>query len=214
MIVRAYALGIFPMATARGSDTVHWVAPAMRGILPLDRFHIPRRLRRTLRQHHYEIRCNFDFPAVIEACALPRPGHPETWINPAIKRVFCELHARGHAHSLEVWQEGRLTGGLYGLCLGAAFFGESMFSHATDASKIALAHLVARLRRGGFRLLDAQFLTEHLQQFGAIEVPSSEYLTLLADALRHDGRFYGDLAPAEESAALSELLTQSSTQTS
>lgn len=211
MVVRAYALGIFPMAPARGSPTVHWVAPAMRGILPLDRFHVPSRLRRTLRQHRYEIRCDSDFRAVIEACARPRPGHPETWINPAIKRVFCELHAAGHAHTVEVWHEGRLAGGLYGLALGGAFFGESMFSHATDASKIALAHLVARLRRGRFRLLDAQFLTEHLQQFGAIEVPSADYLTLLGEALRADAIFYGALPPDEESAALSELLTQSST---
>lgn len=214
MIVRAYALGIFPMATARGSHTVHWVAPAMRGILPLDRFHVPRRLRRTLRKHQYEIRCDSDFPAVIEACAQPRPGHPETWINPAITRVFCELHAIGYAHTVEVWQAGRLAGGLYGLALGGAFFGESMFSRATDASKIALVHLAARLRRGRFRLLDAQFLTEHLQQFGAIEVPSADYLTLLGEALRADAIFYGALPRDEESAALSELLTQSSTQRS
>ena len=214
MIVRAYALGIFPMATARGSHTVHWVAPAMRGILPLDRFHVPRRLRRTLRQHRYEIRCDTHFEAVIEACAQPRPGHPETWINPAITRVFCELHAIGYAHTVEVWYAGRLAGGLYGLALGGAFFGESMFSRATDASKIALVHLAARLRRGRYRLLDAQFLTEHLQQFGAIEVPSAEYLTLLSEALRTDAIFYGTLPPDEESAALAELLTQSSTQRS
>jgi leucyl/phenylalanyl-tRNA--protein transferase len=214
MIVRAYALGIFPMAPARGSHTVHWVAPAMRGILPLDGFHVPRRLRRTLRQHRYEIRCDTEFPAVVDACAQPRPGHPETWINAAIRRVFCELHAVGYAHTMEVWHAGRLAGGLYGLALGGAFFGESMFSHATDASKIALVHLVARLRRGGFRLLDAQFLTEHLQQFGAIEVPSADYLTLLGEALRADAIFYGALPPDEESAALSELLTQSRTQRS
>lgn len=214
MIVRAYTLGIFPMATARSSHTVHWVAPAMRGILPLDRFHVPKRLRRTLRQHHYEIRCDSDFQAVIEACARPRPGHPETWINPAIKRVFCELHAIGYAHTVEVWQAGRLAGGLYGLALGGAFFGESMFSDATDASKIALVHLAARLRWGRFRLLDAQFLTEHLQQFGAVEVPSADYLILLGDALRADATFYGSLPPDAESAALSDLLTQSSTQRS
>lgn len=209
--MRAYAIGIFPMASRRSDPSVHWVAPTMRGILPLATFHTPRRLRRRLDDGSFDVRCDTAFPAVIAACAEPRDGHPETWINAQIVRVFCELHERGHAHSVETWRDGELVGGLYGLALGGAFFGESMFSRQTDASKIALVHLVARLRLGGFALLDIQFVTSHLQQFGAIELPAASYLQQLDQALRREARFYRD-PPAEELAgALGALATQSST---
>ena len=212
--MRAYAIGIFPMASRRSDPSVHWVAPTMRGVLPLATFHIPRRLRRRLDDGSFDVRCDTAFAAVIAACAEPRGGHPETWINAQIARVFCELHDRGHAHSVETWRDGELVGGLYGLALGGAFFGESMFSRQTDASKIALVHLVARLRLGGFALLDIQFVTPHLQQFGAIELPAASYLQQLDQALRRTARFYGD-PPAEELAgalgALGAPATQSST---
>ncbi|MFO1113167.1 MAG: leucyl/phenylalanyl-tRNA--protein transferase [Rhodospirillales bacterium] len=211
MVLRAYGIGIFPMASHRSDPSVHWVAPTMRGILPLATFHMPRRLRRRLDDGSLDVRCDTAFAAVIAACAEPRDGHPETWINAQIARVFCELHERGHAHSVEVWRDGELVGGLYGLALGGAFFGESMFSRRTDASKIALVHLVARLRLGGFALLDIQFVTSHLQQFGAIELPAASYLQQLDRALRCKARFYCD-PPAEELAgALGALATQSST---
>ena len=212
--MRAYSIGIFPMASRRSDPTVHWVAPTMRGILPLTDFHVSRRLRRTVRQNPFEMRCDSAFDQVIEACAAPRPGHPETWINPQIARVFCELHALGHAHSVEAWHDGRLVGGLYGLALGGAFFGESMFSHATDASKVALVHLVARLRIGGFALLDIQFVTDHLRQFGAIEVPAARYLQLLEAAQHQQAHFYGAPSPDALEAALARLPMQSSTQRS
>lgn len=212
LIVRAYSIGIFPMADARDDPTVYWVAPERRGILPLDRFHVPRRLRRTVRRGTFEVRRDTAFAEVIEQCAAPRPGHPETWINPDITRVFCDLHRAGLAHCVETWREGRLVGGIYGLALGGAFFGESMFSRETDASKVALVHLAASLRVGGFTLFDAQFLTDHLRQFGAIEVPAAAYMERLNEALRLRASFYRDPVGAE--AELSALLTQSSTQTS
>ena len=207
MVIRAYSIGIFPMASRRSDPSVHWVAPPMRGVLPLTAFHIPRRLRRALRAKPFEIHCDRRFEEVVLACAAPREGHPETWINPEIRRVFCELHRLGHAHSVEAWRDGRLAGGLYGLALGGAFFGESMFSTEPDASKIALVHLVALLMIGGFALLDVQFVTEHLRQFGAIEIPAAIYLQRLDEALRLDARFYGD----PPGAALGKLLTQSTT---
>jgi leucyl/phenylalanyl-tRNA--protein transferase len=212
-VLRAYAIGIFPMASSRESNTVHWVAPAMRGVLPLRKPHIPRRLRRTLRQERFEIRCDTAFEQVLTHCAEPRPGHPQTWINAQIFQVFCELFAMGHAHSVETWHDGRLVGGLYGLVLGSAFFGESMFSLQTDASKVALVHLVARLRLGRFTLLDTQFVTDHLRQFGAREIPAPEYLRRLDRALRRRAAFYSDLPAAESGAALTSLM-QSSTHTS
>lgn len=211
MVIRAYSIGIFPMASRRADPSVHWVAPTMRGILPLTSFHVPRRLRRTVGEGRFEIRCDSAFSKVIEACALPRDGHPETWINAEIGRVFCELHAQGHAHSVEAWQGGELVGGLYGLALGGAFFGESMFSRQADASKVALVHLVARLRIGGFVLLDIQFVTQHLRQFGAIELPASSYLQRLDEALRLQARFYGDPPPEALAGALGRLAMQSST---
>ena len=209
--MRAYSIGIFPMASRRSDPSVHWVAPTMRGILPLATFHMPRRLRRRLAEGSFEVRCDSAFSAVIDACAEPRDGHPETWINAQIARVFCELHVRGHAHSVETWRDGQLVGGLYGLALGGAFFGESMFSRQTDASKIALVHLVARLRLGGFVLLDIQFVTPHLQQFGAIELPAASYLQQLDQALRRQACFYGDPPSEALAGALGTLATQSST---
>lgn len=200
------------MADARSDPTVYWVAPAMRGLLPLERFHIPRRLRRTIRQDAFEVRRNTAFARVVECCAAPRPGHPETWINAEIARVFGELHQAGLAHCVETWRQGRLVGGIYGLALGSAFFGESMFSRETDASKVALVHLAASLRLGGFTLFDAQFLTNHLRQFGAIEIPAADYTQRLNEALRQRGSFYCDPVGSDE--VLSVLLTQSSTQTS
>lgn len=202
------------MASHRNDPTVHWVAPAMRGILPLDDFHLPRRLRRTLRGAGFEVRVDTAFASVIDACAEPRPGHPETWINDNIAQVFGDLHQMGLAHSIETWRDGELVGGLYGLALGGAFFGESMFSLVTDASKVALVHLVALLRQGGFLLLDVQFVTEHLRRFGAAEVPAGQYLYLLEEALPVKASFVVPPDAGSWEAVLSALTTQSSTQTS
>jgi leucyl/phenylalanyl-tRNA--protein transferase len=202
------------------------VAPAQRGILPLDGFRASRRLRRTVRRGVFEVRIDSAFADVITACAEPRADHDDTWINAGIARVFCELHELGYAHSVETWRDGRLAGGLYGLALGGAFFGESMFSAATDASKVALVHLVALLRLGGFALLDVQFVTDHLRQFGVTEMPAADYLQALEEALLVPARFYSAPDPAALSEALSDVLsapspgdasgaaTQSSTQTS
>jgi len=195
LLLHAYAAGIFPMARSREDARLYWIDPEQRGILPLDTFRIPHRLRRTLRRDGFEIRCDSAFEAVMRACGEPTPDRPETWINEPIVRLFVDLHERGLAHSVEAWQDGRLVGGLYGLALGAAFFGESMFSRRTDASKVALVHLVARLKAGGFRLLDTQFVTAHLSQFGAIEIPREEYRHRLSDALTHPARF--DASPGQ-----------------
>ncbi len=188
LLLRAYAAGLFPMADTRDSPDIFWVEPRRRGILPLDAFHLPRSLARTLRRERFAHTVDRAFPEVIAACAEARPGREQTWINDTILTAYVRLHREGHAHSVETWDaEGRLVGGLYGVRLGAAFFGESMFSRATDASKAALAHLVARLRLGGFRLLDTQFLTEHLARFGGVEVKRSRYLALLSAALAARG---------------------------
>lgn len=209
ILLRAYANGIFPMARTKDDPLLYWIDPEERGILPLAGFHVPRSLWRALRRGEFEIRCDSAFPAVIDGCAETRPEREETWINPVIRRLFLELHHRGLAHSVETWAEGRLVGGLYGLALGGAFFGESMFSRATDASKVALVHLVARLNRGGFTLLDTQFVTEHLARFGATEIPRAEYHQRLAQALERQAVFYRDL-----DVPLALALTQSSTQRS
>lgn len=182
-LLRCYAQGVFPMGEARDDPRVLLVEPDQRGVIPLDRFHIPTRLRRTLRREPCEVRANTAFAEVLDACAAPAEGREDTWINAPIRSLYLELHAMGRAQSIECWREGVLVGGLYGVTSGAAFFGESMFSRATDASKIALVHLVARLRLGGWRLLDAQFRTPHLDQFGLIEIPQSAYLKLLRAAL-------------------------------
>ncbi|HYG87384.1 MAG TPA: leucyl/phenylalanyl-tRNA--protein transferase [Azospirillum sp.] len=199
LLLRAYAAGIFPMAESADSRDLYWFDPEQRGILPLDGFHVPKRLKRTLRTAPFEIRFDSAFRAVIEACAQPTAERPKTWINADIIRLYTELHEQGFAHSVETWREGRLVGGLYGVSLGAAFFGESMFSRETNASKVALVHLVARLRAGGFTLLDTQFVTEHLSRFGAVEIPRTEYRRRLAQALTRYGEFAG--VPQEQAMA-------------
>jgi len=186
MLLAAYAQGLFPMAERRDDPTLYWVSPDMRGIIPLDAFHVPRRLARTVRSDRFIVTADAAFRDVMLACAAPAPGREETWINDEIMRLYCALHNSGHAHSIECWRNGELVGGLYGVRLGAAFFGESMFSRQRDASKVALVHLVEGLRRGGFALLDTQFTTAHLARFGAIEIPRERYLLKLHDALNRE----------------------------
>lgn len=205
IMLRAYAAGIFPMAETADDPNLFWVEPEIRGVMPLDGFHLGTRLARTVRSDRFEIRVDSDFAGVIAACAEERPDRPETWINSRIRESFVELHRLGHAHSVECWREGRLVGGLYGLSLGAAFFGESMFHRETDASKVALAHLVARLRRGGYRLLDTQFQTSHLARFGTVEIPRDDYRARLEEALEHTGTWMswpaGTVVSGEEALA-------------
>ncbi len=209
ILLRAYAVGLFPMAERHDDPTLYWIDPEKRGILPLDRFHIPRRLRRTLRHNPFEIRCDTAFEAVIRACAEPASDRSETWINEEIVRLYVDLYEMGRAHSVEAWLDGQLVGGLYGVSLGGAFFGESMFSRVADASKVALVHLVARLRKGGYRLLDTQFVTTHLGQFGTVEIHRTGYRQLLAGALDVNATFYCELDGSELDAFI-----QSTTQTS
>jgi len=201
ILLRAYASGIFPMAETADDPELFWVDPKRRGIIPLDAFHVPRRLRRIVRQNVFTIRCDTAFEAVMQGCAEASDKRPNTWINDEILELYTGLFARGAAHSVECWHEGELVGGLYGVSLGAAFFGESMFSRVTDASKVALVHLVARLRYGRYRLLDTQFVTPHLAQFGAIEISRARYHRLLAEALRYRGVFARDLPGAAGGAA-------------
>jgi leucyl/phenylalanyl-tRNA---protein transferase len=183
VLLKAYACGIFPMAESAEDNALYWIEPERRGILPLDRVHIPRSLARTIRRGGFEVKIDKNFEEVIEGCAAPRSGRRSTWINGRIRGLYRELFALGHCHTVEVWQEGELTGGLYGVHLGRAFFGESMFSRARDASKIALVYLIARLKYGGFTLLDTQFVTGHLARFGAIEVSREEFQRFLEAAL-------------------------------
>lgn len=183
LVLRAYAMGVFPMAEHRDEASVFWVEPRQRAIMPLDGFHLSRSLRKTIAGERFRITADAAFEQVIALCAESAPDRPDTWINPAIEKVFAELHRRGFAHSIETWDGDRLVGGLYGLALGRAFFGESMFSRTRDASKVAIAALVARLRIGGFELLDCQFMTDHLASLGAVEVPRETYLSMLSDAL-------------------------------
>jgi leucyl/phenylalanyl-tRNA--protein transferase len=208
------------MADGAAAETINWYDPPMRGILPLDGFHIPRSLRKTVRRAPFDVRVDTAFRDVVEACGSPAPQRETTWINGRIVDLYTELFRRGHAHSVECWQDGRLVGGLYGVSLGAAFFGESMFSRETDASKVALVHLVARLIAGGYELLDTQFVTEHLNRFGAVEIPRRLYRGRLARALQRTARFPGaggepvaGGAPVDEGALVGALL-HSSTQTS
>lgn len=204
-LIAAYSIGVFPMADSAETRNVRWIEPRLRGIVPLDGFHVSRSLRKTLRRAPFEIAVDRDFDAVMRACAAPAPGREQTWINADILAAYGDLHRRGHAHSVECRQHGELVGGLYGVSLGAAFFGESMFSRVADASKVALVHLVARLRVGGYALLDTQFLTAHLEHFGAVAVPRRRYLALLAEALaRPPGRFYRELPLAEVLQATSQ----------
>jgi leucyl/phenylalanyl-tRNA--protein transferase len=197
VLLKAYACGIFPMAESADDNALYWIEPERRGILPLDRVHVPRRLVRTIRQGGFEVRVDNDFEAVIDGCAAPRAGRRSTWINGRIRSLYADLFALGHCHTVEVWDGDELIGGLYGVHLGRAFFGESMFSRARDASKIALIYLVARLKFGGFELLDTQFLTGHLARFGAIEVGRAEFQRLLEAALYCPGNGNGNVEGGE-----------------
>lgn len=184
LLLRAYAAGLFPMSDARDADDIFWVEPRKRGVIPLPEFHMPRSLARTLGRETFRHSTDMAFDAVVQWCATAAPGREQSWINETIHDAYLRLHQEGHAHSVETWdREGRLVGGLYGVRIGGAFFGESMFSRATDASKCALAHLVARLRLGGFRLLDTQFLTDHLARFGGLEIRRADYTVRLSAAI-------------------------------
>jgi leucyl/phenylalanyl-tRNA--protein transferase len=189
VLLKAYACGIFPMAESADDPALYWIEPEMRGIIPLDRFHLPGRLARTVRSDRFTVMVNRDFDGVLDGCAEPQPGRQRTWINTRIRMLYRKLYERRHCHSVEVYDGDALVGGLYGVSLGRAFFGESMFHRARDASKVALVHLVARLRAGGFKLLDTQFVTDHLKGFGAVEVPRRQYHKLLEGALGSDGDF-------------------------
>jgi leucyl/phenylalanyl-tRNA--protein transferase len=189
LMLRAYRHGLFPMAEARKGDRLYWLDPEKRGILPLDRFHLPRRLARTVLSRAFEVSVDQDFAGTIAGCAEPAPGRDDTWINPQIERLFSELYQLGHAHSVESRQGGQLVGGLYGVAIGGVFFGESMFSFVRDASKVALVHLVARLRLSSFKLLDTQFVTAHLAQFGAEELAREDYKARLTNALAAPAEF-------------------------
>lgn len=190
ILLKAYAAGIFPMAEDADDPSLFWVEPRERGIIPLDTFHIPKRLARTVRSDHFEIRVDQDFDAVIAGCAAPGHDREKTWINRRIRQLYGELFDAGFCHTVEVYRDNRLVGGLYGVRLKGAFFGESMFHTERDASKVALVHLLARLRRGGFSLLDTQFVTSHLAQFGAVEVPRRSYKQMLRTAMDHEAEWY------------------------
>ena len=189
VLLKAYACGIFPMAESADDPALYWIEPEKRGIIPLDRFHVPARLARTVRSDRFTVVIDRDFNGVLDGCAEPQPGRQRTWINARIRTLYCKLYERRHCHSVEVYHGDELVGGLYGVTLGRAFFGESMFHRVRDASKVALVHLVARLRAGGFKLLDTQFVTEHLMTFGAVEVPQRQYHKLLEAALSGEGDF-------------------------
>jgi leucyl/phenylalanyl-tRNA---protein transferase len=189
VLLKAYACGIFPMAESADDPALYWIEPEMRGIIPLDRFHLPGRLARTVRSDRFTVMVNRDFDGVLDGCAEPQPGRQRTWINTRIRMLYRKLYERRHCHSVEVYDGDALVGGLYGVSLGRAFFGESMFHRARDASKVALVHLIARLRAGGFKLLDTQFVTDHLKGFGAVEIPRRQYHKLLETALGSDGDF-------------------------
>lgn len=212
LLLQAYARGYFPMADSADDPGFFWVYPKHRGIIPLDDFHLPRKLARKVRSRVFTVTVDADFPGVMRACAEPtdHAQRQNTWINAPILAAYTELHRLGFAHSVECWNaDGEMVGGLYGVHLGAAFFGESMFSRETDASKVALVHLVGRLIAGGFVLLDTQFVTPHLQQFGAMEIPREQYLERLFDALPRQADFYGLRGDAPP-----ELVLQSISQTS
>jgi len=209
LMLRAYRAGLFPMAESRRGDRLYWLDPELRGILPLEGFHLSRRLWRTVQSGSFTVTSNRDFSGIIAACAAPAEGRSDTWINPEIERLFGTLHRMGHAHSIEVWQpaEGgpQLVGGLYGVALGGAFFGESMFSRARDSSKVALVHLVARMRLFGFTLLDAQFQTSHLAQFGCHEVPRQTYKSQLSAAVEEQVRWQDEVDPDVMAEAIKAL---------
>jgi len=204
-MLRAYRHGLFPMAETRQGDRLYWLDPERRGVLPLDRLHVPRRLLRTMLTGGFQISADRDFSATIAGCAAAAPGREDTWINPQIEQLFGELHRMGYAHSVECRLAGELVGGLYGVAIGGVFFGESMFSVVRDASKVALVNLVARLRLGGFRLLDTQFVTPHLAQFGAAEITREEYKAHLAAALDVPARWIKEADPVVLRAELKHI---------
>ena len=205
MLLRAYAIGVFPMAEDRDDPELFWVDPRMRGIIPLGDFHVPRRLKRTVRSGQFNVTFDHAFEEVIEGCAETTETRPRTWINDRIVTLYTSLFHLRNAHSVECWHNGELVGGLYGVSLGGAFFGESMFSRKRDASKVALVHLIARLRSCGFLLLDAQFTTDHLSQFGAREIPRKEYRIKLAEALNIDAHFDLDTVAEDATTLLKRL---------
>jgi len=213
IVLDAYSKGLFPMAENRRDKQLFWIDPEVRGILPLDNFHIPRSLKKKIRNNPFEVRFDHNFAAVIRACAQQKPKRRETWINDEIIELYTKLFCMRHAHSVECWQEEKLVGGLYGISIGGAFFGESMFSSERDSSKIALVHLVARLNLAGFTLLDTQFITDHLKQFGAIEISRVEYHKILSAALNLDVGFHLEVSLDDEEGVLRRIL-QSKTQTS
>lgn len=219
MLLLAYRSGIFPMADSRDDPEVFWVEPRERAIIPLDGLKISRSLAKTLRQDRFEISFDRDFAAVMAACADPRPGHPDSWISERIMASYRALHAAGHAHSIECWQDGELVGGLYGVSFDRVFCGESMFSRATDASKVALAWLVSLMRRAGYLILDCQFMTDHLASLGAVEIPQAEYLDKLSEASGNPRRSLRDVFDeitrgASDHSSPGKLIAQSFTQTS
>ncbi len=209
LLLHAYRQGIFPMAEDMEDQDIFWVNPEMRGIIPLDTFHISSKLGRKIRQNQFRVTFNWAFPDVIRACAEPVDGRKTTWISHRIIELYEKLHETGYAHSIECWQDRDLAGGLYGISIGGTFCGESMFHRVTDASKVALTYLVARLRHGHFRLLDTQFVTPHLQQFGAIEIPRADYMAKLQDAIAIKGNIY-----SLDSDTPPERILQLATQTS
>jgi leucyl/phenylalanyl-tRNA--protein transferase len=207
VLLKAYACGIFPMAESAEDPSLYWIEPDQRGIIPLDRFHVSSRLARTVRSDHFTVTVNRDFEGVMDGCAEPKSGRQRTWINGRIRALYGKLHERRHCHSVEVYVGNDLVGGLYGVALGRAFFGESMFHRERDASKVALVHLVARLKAGGFRLLDTQFVTDHLKSFGAVEVPRRQYHKLLEGALVGEGDFFAlGKRPVSGEKALAQLV--------
>jgi leucyl/phenylalanyl-tRNA---protein transferase len=209
VLLKAYACGIFPMAESASDPTLYWIEPEDRGVLPLDRIRVPGRLARTIRQEKFEVRVDHDFYGVIAGCAASRPGRRSTWINKRITELYAELFEMGFCHTVEVWRDGRMVGGLYGVHLGGAFFGESMFSTERDASKVALIYLAARLIYGGFKLLDTQFVTDHLRQFGAIEIPRAKFHGLLEAALQHHSTFH-ELPEGLPASSVLQLVSQTS----
>jgi leucyl/phenylalanyl-tRNA--protein transferase len=210
VLLKAYACGIFPMAESARDNALYWIEPEHRGILPLDQVHVPRSLARTIRRGGFEIKVDNDFAAVIEGCAAPRAGRRSTWINQRIRNLYADLFDLGHCHTIEVWRDDKLIGGLYGVHLGRAFFGESMFSLARDASKIALVYLVARLKYGGFTLLDTQFVTDHLARFGTVEVDREEFQRLLEDALANGEGQFSSLSSDMSPSGILQLVSQTS----
>lgn len=209
LLLQAYRIGYFPMAEDRFSREVFWVRPDMRGIIPLDSFHLPKSLRKAVRQDRFEIRIDTAFREVMEGCAMPQPHREQTWINGQILDAYVQLHEMGCAHSVESWADGELVGGLYGVSIGGAFFGESMFSTRTNASKVALVHLVGRLIAGGFQLLDTQFQNDHLEQFGTIEMAGPEYQKILGPAVECRANFFA-LPPQIDGSTILQSITQTS----